>query len=242
MPNMSAFVEQIHGIYNRHENCIYPYIGAAFSQLGEGELRIMGVGINARSEDKHWGTQVPELYAQWFEKQSWRFQKGVWRDLKELGARITQAPFLFAGRRFAGMGSIFLTNAVKVYVKDSEGRHADQLTEDDFKRHLDQWRDELDAMAEANVLPHVVAIIGKPFWGFACSSFRSSPPFKRFTVKEYRWCQGRSLHFANRITLRAPSGDHDLLLIRLRHPAGRAPSGSPRWLFQQADFKQIAGI
>jgi hypothetical protein len=168
------------------------------------------------------------------------FHRGAWRDLKELGARITQAPFLFANRRFAGTRSIFLTNAVKVYVKDSEGRHADQLTEDDFKRHLDQWHDELDAMADANVLPHVVAIIGRPFWALACASFQTSPMFKRITVREYRWCGGRSLHFANRISLGGPNGAHDLLLVRLRHPAGRARTGSSRWLFDQADFKQIA--
>src|SRR5580692_6174392 len=121
---MSDFVEQVHRIYDRNSPCIYPYIGSTFQEPHDGDLRIMAVGINARSEDKHWGTQAPGLYAEWFEKQSWRFQRGVWRDLKEVGERITQAPFLFGGRRFAGMGSIFLTNAVKVYVKDSEGRHA----------------------------------------------------------------------------------------------------------------------
>jgi hypothetical protein len=237
---MSNFVEQIHRIYDRHSPCIYPYIGSAFQEPSDGDLRIMGVGINARSEDKHWGTQEPGLYSEWFEKQSWRFQRGVWRDLKDVGERITKAPFLFGGRRFVGMGSVFLTNAVKVYVKDSEGRHADQLTDDDFKRHLDQWHDELDAMAEANLLPHVIAIVGRPFWGLACASFKESPLFKRFAVKEYRWCRDSSLHFANRISLRGPSGDHDLLLLRLRHPAGRAPTGSHDWLFDQADFKQIA--
>jgi hypothetical protein len=177
---------------------------------------------------------------QWFEKQSYRYQKGACRDLRELGARVTQAPFLFAGRRFADMDSVFLTNAVEVYVKDSEGRRADQVTEDHFKRHLDQWHDELDAMAEARLLPHVLAIIGKPFWSFACESFRSSPSFKRLTVKGYRWCKGRALHFANRITPAGPEGDHEMLLVRLRHPAGRAPTGSPRWLFEQQDFADLA--
>jgi hypothetical protein len=71
-------------------------------------------------------------------------------------------------------------------------------------------------------------------------SFRTSPCFKRFTVKEYRYCSGSSLHFANRIGVGEPGGDHDMLLVRLRHPAGRTRKGAPKWLFDQADLKEIA--
>ncbi len=104
-------------------------------------------------------------------------------------------------------------------------------------------------MAEAGVLPQVIAIIGHPFWKYACESFRVSPPFKRFSVTGYRWCNGKSLHFANRITLESDRGRHELLLVRLRHPSaarhapsrpGRTPIGLPQWLFEQADFLEIA--
>src|SRR5205085_2211798 len=116
------------------------------------------------------------------------------------------------------------TNAVKVYVPESEGKRADQLSDVDYDRHLDQWHDELDAMAEHNVLPHVIAIVGDPFWSRACNSFRQSS-FKRTKTARYQWCAGSCRHFLNRVTLDAPDGPHETLLLRLRHPAGRAPTG-----------------
>lgn len=237
---MSPFVGQIHRIYDQHSPCIYPYIGAAFREPGGSDLRIMAVGINPYSDEKDWGKQAPGLYAEWFVTQRWRFHRGAWRDLKALGASIARAPFLFANRTFVDMRSIFLTNAVKVYVRVSEGKRADQLSASHFVRHLDQWRDELDAMADNGVLPHVVAILGDPFWKYACDSFRLTPPFRRFSVKAYRWCKAASLHFANRVTLEMNGRNQELLLVRLRHPAGRSRSGSPKWLFEQEDFRQLA--
>jgi len=76
---MSGFVEQVHGIYDGTSPCIFPYIGSAFDTPQDGDLRIVAVGINARLEDTHLGSQTPGLYAEWFEKRSSRFQRGVWR-------------------------------------------------------------------------------------------------------------------------------------------------------------------
>jgi hypothetical protein len=236
---MNEIVTRIHAIYDRLTPAIHPYIGAAFREPNDGQLRIMAVGINAYSGVNTQGKESPGWFAGWFTSQKYRFYKGVWRDLQGFAKVITRPPFLFAGREFAGMESVYLTNAVKVYVKESEGKRADQLTPDHFAAHLGQWRDELDALAESDAHPHVVAIIGDPFWSYACDSFRR-PAFKSLQVTKQRWCDGKSLHFANRYVVAGPHGERELLLVRLRHPAGRSRTGSPRWLFEQPDFREVA--
>jgi hypothetical protein len=236
---MSDIVERIHAVYGRLTPCIHPYIGTEFREPSERHLRIMAVGINAYSVGDDFGRQPPGLYAELFTKQMYRFQRGVWRDLQVFAKEITKPPFLFAGHDFVGMESVFLTNAVKVYVRESEGKRASQITDQSFKAHIDQWHDELNVLAESDAFPHVVAIIGDPFWGYACDSFRK-PAFKSLQVAKHRWCDGPSLHFANRYLVTGPHGERELLLVRFRHPAGRSRTGSPRWLFEQPDFRAIA--
>jgi hypothetical protein len=244
-PFVESFVEQIHRIYDCNPNRFYPYVGAAFTHPNDADLRVMGVGINAHSQEKDLASLRPEHYAQWFEQKKWRYQKGVWRDVGALGAKVTDKEFLFAGRVFPGAGSIFLTNAVKVYVVDSDGKRADQLRVGRFEEHLDQWHDELDAMAEAGALPHVIAIIGKPFWQLACASFieaARSQRFRHLSISRHSGADdGRGAHFVDRFVLESKVGRQDLLLVRLRHPAARTHLCSPRWLFEQDAFREIAG-
>jgi hypothetical protein len=236
---MTDIVPRVHAIYDRFSPCIHPYIGAAYRAPNDADLRVMAVGINAYVSASDQGTESPGWFAAWFKNQRDRFHRGVWRDVQAFAARVVEPPLLFAGLQFRGMESVFLTNAVKVYVNESEGKRADQLTAEHFAAHLDQWRDELDVLAESNVLPHVVAIIGGPFLSYACDSFRK-PTFRSLQIAKHRWCDGPSLHFANRYLVTGPHGERELLLVRLRHPAGRAPTGSPKWLFKQPDFRALA--
>lgn len=243
-PLVEPFVEQIYRIYDCNPNCFYPYVGAAFAHPNDADLRVMGVGINAHSQEKDLASLRPEHYAQWFEQKKWRYQKGVWRDVGDLGARVTGDAFLFAGRVFRDAGSIFLTNAVKVYVRDSEGKRADQLRDGRFEEHLGQWHEELDAMADAGALPHVIVIIGKPFWRLACASFaerNQARRFKHFSVGRQGGAEdARASHFVNRLVVESRRGRQDLLLLRLRHPAARTRLCSPAWLFEQDDFRRVA--
>jgi hypothetical protein len=236
---MSSLEQKIHDIYDRQRPCIHPHIGTTFLDGKDSDLRIMAVGINAYVGARDQGKESPAWFADWFRKQMYRYQKGVWRDLKALAAGLAHAPFRLAAKRFAGMESIFLTNAVKVYVSEAVGKRADQLSGLDYGRHLDQWHDELDVMAEHGVLPHIIAIVGEPFWPFACKSFQTDGAFKRFRTASYKWCKGSCRHFLNGIVLDGPSGKHELLLLRLRHPAGRAPTGSPKWLLDQPEFRAM---
>lgn len=237
---MSTLVDRIHAIYDRMTPCIHPFIGAAFRNPAAADLRVMGVGINAYSCGDDFGRQAPGLNAAWFEKQTYRFHRAVLRDLSAICLELTRPPFAFAGKTFRGIESIFLTNAVKVYVREAEGKRAAQLSPRHFEEHLAQWRDELDALAEADALPHVIAVIGDPFWKYACASFQEVETFRSIRVRSHRWAPGKCLHYVNRFTLEGPRGAHELLLVRLRHPASRRSAGAPRWLLGQAEFQRIA--
>ena len=233
---MSPLVDSIRGIYDRFApDQIHPYVGASFGRADDGVLRVMGVGINAYVSERDWPKRSPGWFASWFTPPRDRYQRGAIRDLTKLAAAVTTSTSLFSAKRFAKPDSLYVTNAVKVYVPEATGKRAAQLTDADFDRHTAQWHDELDAMAEHGVLPHVIAIIGDPFWGRACDSFRTSS-FARMKTKHYEWCKGSCLHYANRITLDAGGIEHTLLLVRLRHPASRRATGSPKWLSQQAEF------
>jgi hypothetical protein len=200
----------------------------------------MAVGINCYSVGKDHGRQPPELFAEWFTNETHVYQQRLWPALRQLASGITTMPFMFAGLSFpADKSGVYLTNAVKVYIPDNEGKRADQLSDDQLTAHCDQWRDELDALAVANAFPHLIAIIGEPFWKHACASFQR-PQFEWLRVDSYESCAGRSLHYANRIVVGTTRGAHSTLLVRLRHPAGRSRTGSPSWLLRQPDFIKLA--
>src|SRR5258708_24077527 len=126
---MSHCVDKAHRIYDPYQPCIYPCVGSAFVRRNETELRIMGVGINSHAQEKDLARLAPGRFAEWFEHQSWPFYEGARRHLKTLGEMITRSPFLFADHAFNEIASIYLTNAIKVYLEDSEGKRADQLND-----------------------------------------------------------------------------------------------------------------
>ncbi len=96
-------------------------------------------------------------------------------------------------------------------------------------------------MAAHGVLPHVIAILGDPFWSRACASFRSGT-FAQIRLKQYEACQGSCLHYVNRLTLDVGGPEHVLLLLQLRHPASRRAMGSPKWLAQQPEFTAMLAV
>jgi hypothetical protein len=234
---MSAFVDAIHAIYDRHPANIYPFIGGAFLHPNDEDFRVMGVGINAYSgDDRH--NLTPAMHATWFEKKAFRFQRAVSRDLEVLGSALTAAPHIFAGLKCRGMASIFMTNAVKVYVHESEGKRASQLSTKHFEQHLQQWRDELDAMAAAGAMPHVIVIVGSPFWSYAWETFKGAR-LANIRVDSHGYTSGETLHYVNRYSLTVAGRRHHLLLVRLRHPSSRRSQGSPEWLMSKPEFVKI---
>jgi hypothetical protein len=193
---MQDFAQRVHGIYDRYSPAIHPYIGTAFTEADPGKLRILAVGINAYSGEGAVGEQPPSLYGEWFASQRYRYQRGVWRDLQAIGKALTAAPSRTAHLEFAGMDSVYLTNAIKVYVPEATGKRAEQIDLVDFEKHLGQWRDEIELMAQAGVPPHVIAVVGRPFWRYACASFQKGGTFSNVRVSDYRWCEGSCLSSA----------------------------------------------
>lgn len=238
---MVSFTERIHAIYDRHAPIhIHPFIGAAFETPAADDLRIMAMGINSYVDENHEGVAPPHWFADWFRTRKYRYQTSMGRSLDFLGNTITKMPFDLATKRYRGAESVYLTNAVKVYVPQREGKRADQISEGLYERHLGQWHDELDVMAESNVLPQVLAIVGRPFWSFACQAFRSPVPFASLRVRASHPCADECRDHVNALTLETPHGVHEMLLVRLRHPAARTKVGSVEWLLSQPDFLEIA--
>lgn len=81
------------------------------------------------------------------------------KNVAALAGALTADGVIFQGRRFHGQESLYATNAVKVYLPASTGKQA-QLNPADFERHRDQWHQELQAMRQHGVLPHLVVVFG----------------------------------------------------------------------------------
>jgi hypothetical protein len=203
----------------------------------------MTVGINAYVSSKDWPPK-PTWMRQWFEDRTYRFQRAVLKTAEKLAAALTAPPGMFAGYTFDVSRGVFATNAVKVYVPEAEGKRADQLDPALYDEHRPQWRRELHALADPHVLPHVIIIFGNPFWEHAWQAFH--PNHHDWTgavrVTSFRSAGGDVLHRANRVALDAGGQPHDLLLVKLRHPAGRSREGSVRWLLARPAFRELVGL
>ena len=158
-----SFVHEIRAIYERHPKHIVPFVGEGFTAPSADRLRVMCVGINAYVSARDWDRTPPESFAGWIERTTYKFGRAVLRDASIVGEAITRGGALFHHLRYAGHPSLYVTNAVKVYVPEEAGKRADQLGECDYERHVGQWQDELRTMRAHGVLPHVIVIFGWPF-------------------------------------------------------------------------------
>jgi len=240
-----TFVEQVEALYRRHEHHILPFVGRAFSIPSRTDLRVLTIGINAYISPKDWHPERnqphPEWLRGWFANGRHRFDRRVLKDATELARQLVPVVPAFAGLGFAGRDSIFHTNAIKVYVPEAKGKHAHQLEDADFERHVPQWHDELRMMSDAGVLPHLVLVFGGPFWRYAWPAFHPAHQASRagLEVTGYQAGAGEAAHWATRVTIAKQGAQHELLLVRLRHPSGRTPKGSPRWLMDNTDFRTL---
>jgi hypothetical protein len=181
----------------------------------------------------------------WFENATYRFQRRVLKDAAQLAQAFTAPGALFEGLSFEGKSSIFHTNTVKVYVPEAEGKRADQLSNGQLVGHADQWHEELVAMASSGAMPHLVLVFGASVWQQAWEAFYvplNLPVTKQLAVTGYRPGSGAVKHALNRISCSNAGAPHELLLIRVRHPAARRREYSTRWLLASPDFRSLAGL
>jgi len=241
IPGGSTFTERILEIYDRSApHQIHPFIGDAFLAPDDTRLRVMVVGINAYVSERDRAAQSPAWFPAWFREQRDRFHKGVWRDVGELSRALVAPPCLFEGKTLDGRASLYVTNAVKEYVPEAQGKRADQIPPEHFTNFLPAWYAELEVMADSGAFPHVIAIVGAPFWGHACRTFQPSTAPPGLGVQAYRMVAGPCLHFVNRITRLRDGTLNDTLLVRLRHPAARTRAGSPAWLLDDERFQAVS--
>lgn len=232
------FERRIHTIYSAHARHILPFVGSAYEAARDNQLRVMALGINAYVDDKHWKPlEAHNWFRTWFKEKTHRFDKGVRDRVNELAGVVTASGRLFAGKRFDGDESLFITNVIKVYLTALDGKRADHVTHyfDEHPAQRHQWRDEFEALLGADVTPHVIAIFGNIFWPRICESFRKNGELAEH-VKDYLPTPGPLLHFANRIVLK---NGHELLLLRMRHPAARTKSGTAEWFVKQPGFSEL---
>jgi len=243
----ATFEQAVRDIYAVHPNHIFPYVGARYLDPDPAALRVLALGINAYVSAAHWPADGPSptWFGSWFEKAKYRYQRRVLKDVAALAGALTTDGAIFHGRRFHGPGSVYATNAVKVYLPESTGKKAAQVGPEHFERHREQWHRELQTMAQHGVLPHLLVVFGELPWPTAWQAFSPSPTETKsgLVVRSFHNAKGPSQHHANLIGVELEGGrQHELVLVRLRHPSGRTPKGSPSWLLKQPDFKGLAGL
>jgi len=228
-----SFLNQVSSLYSREPHHILPFVGSAFKDAQSGLLRVVVVGINTYVSSKDWEAAGRPTGATWFS--GWfangehRFYPRVKREAHELTSGLTERQ-MFGGRVVDPLESYYATNAIKVHVQEARGKQAHQITNEMFNQHTATWRQELDLMAEHGVLPHVIAIVGKPFWGRANESLTSTQSYQHLRVMSSDTSPGPCLHYVRRLRLAGSAGEQDALLVRIRHPSARTKKGSARWL------------
>lgn len=244
LARVSAFRTEVVRAYMR-ENCIQPFIGEKFASAEAGALRVMTIGINAYLSEADWSRQNPEWFAGWFKEERHKFDRTVAEDASAIANALSARTTLFTGLGLCGVENIFHTNAVKEYLPESKGKRSDQVTRQDFERHVCTWHAELDIMAKHGVLPHVVIVFGRPFWEWAWKAFHPSsrPSFTHLKVHGFANASGEAHHFANLVDLEGAGGRQHLALLALRHPAARATStATPEWLLSRPEVRKLLGF
>lgn len=217
-----SFHEEATGIYDQlGEDRIHPFIGEAFASPAGGDLRIVAVGINSYVDAGDWPNRHPGWLASWFRNGEHRFYPAVWSEAEVMAAAVASA---FPQVRFRGKESIYVTNAVKVYVPGAEGKRSDQISDAQLDEYSWVWRAELDLMAKHAVLPHVVLVFGEPQWRHVWEPLKAGH-FDNFLVQKYQPAGEELFHRCNSLSVLGTFGRQPVLLLRVTHPAAR----TDRW-------------
>lgn len=222
---------------------ILPYIGNGFQDPDGGDLRVMAVGINAYVSEGHdWASQDPAWFRGWFERTEHRYYARVKSQAMALAAGLGESS-AFGSRTATWPKSFYGTNAIKAYLPKSTGKRASQVAHTLFAEHAPFFCREVELMAEHAVLPHLILIFGLPFWEHACAALDvGSSALGSAKIVTCGRADGTCERFARRVRIRTDGGDHELLLVRMRHPSGRTPVGSAKWLLAQPEFRALAGL
>lgn len=217
---------------------IHPFVGKAYTDGDGSALRVMAVGVNAYGKAHH--VHEPDRWARGFRDQEWVYQRRVFKDLGELAKGLTGSAV--AGTRpFLGIESVYLTNAVKRWLPNA--KHAQTVANKWFVEGVPVLEAELDALAEADRLPHVVVVVGAQPWGYVHPAFR---PAKAAWATRYTHMGERNklFHYLNLVEVREAGTTRPLLLTRIRHSSAShwKQGWAPADLLAEPTFRRVAGL
>jgi hypothetical protein len=216
---------------------LLPHVGAAFTGADSTALRMMAIGVNAYGGEHE--EHAPERWARAFRSGRWRFHRRVLEDLRVLadglaGSEVTGA------REFHGVESVYLMNAVKRWLPGAT--KADRVDEEWFREGVPVLHAELDALARADRLPHLVVVAGRRPWDHVRPAFK--PSASAWAAEYARAPEGDELfHQLRLVQVRENGATRPLLLVCMRHPTGGwGARWSPRRLLAHPTFRRVAGL
>lgn len=239
-----ALVDAIHAVYDAlplvdgAHRPIHPFIGRAFTDGDGAALRVMAIGVNAYGESHH--VHEPGRWALGFRRQEWTYQRRVLADLGALAQGLAGSA-VTGGRRFRGIESVYLTNAVKRWLPNAKKAHT--VAEEWFVEGAPVLDAELAALATVERLPHVVVVVGARPWGYVHPAFR---PAKASWAATYTHLgpKNRLFHYLNLVEVREAGTLRPLLLLRIRHSSAShwQRGWTPGRLLADATFRRVVGL
>jgi hypothetical protein len=240
----TSWLDALHARYDRTpphgtHGPVYPHVGAAFAGDRPDLLRVMAIGINA------YNTGTTDPGADWwrtaYRQRNGRFHAGVRRDLTTIAAGVRRAP-RYAGLAFDADASVYLTNVVKRW---SSATKAVELPEQDVADGEITLTTELDLLAAAARLPHLVVVFGALPWHPVCRAFgwQSALPEPSWR-RAYQPLPADSPlhHHLNRVRVVESGVERDVVLVRVRHPSrGGHRDVWPERLIEEPEFRLALG-
>ena len=222
---------------------IFPYVGTGYEQES-GVLRLLGVGINSYISPEHAGKCHGEWHRAWTAQRKHPFARGARKDLDRLGAALQKSD-QYTGLSYDPDASVYVTNAVKRYLRKETGRHAEQVQRKWIDEGKAVWREELRTLARLRTLPHVIVVFGEVPWGPVWSVLAelcASPEDPAFA--EYRPMDRSSgvYHRLNVVELGEEAGQDRIVLLRLNHPAAWGADWKAAFALERHEVREVLGL
>jgi hypothetical protein len=235
---------------------IRPFIGSDYIDKSPDSLRIMAVGMNAHIKESDWDKVESGWFHEWAKEGKaigrHQFFSTVHDDVKTFAKKFLEKSEYFSDKCFSIPESLYLTNAVTQYLRDSEGKESKDVDKIHYEEGAKRWREELDILAKNDVFPHVIVIFCHLFWSYAWETFgKPENTSKYFSVDKYTSTEEECCkHYLNQVKLSIKGKEQIVLLIRCYHPSARKRMLAkekeekcvPEWFFKQPVFRKLSGI